>query len=285
MLRTQGSLIPQIEGMDQQDFDQLQLVQGAFPYQIGLQKRVPGKTLINQQEGRVSALYVFYLVHGRHYELIDYGGGNISIIPVVVPPIVLPGLPPTDNFWFDTFSGYEVGLISKLWGAGIWPIGIGICETIIQGIFDPFLVYANVPTAENGDNDDKPKPLPPPPDDPGIPPAAPGSPGYMYPPGMVDVVLIRTTATADNSCTGQGTQPVAANDIVRFYDYSGGPELDSITALAVTIGDVVVWHGKKIGRSDNVDIGLVEGTCPGPPHPTPTEYSIYANTGELSQDS
>lgn len=146
MLRTNGSKPTlAIGGINQQDFKEIQLVQGTYPYQKGLQQRIPGKTLIQQQPGAVGigSIYVFYLVLGRHYKLIDYGT-NISIVETPLNPITLPALPPQGNTWFDNFASYDIASVSRIWAAGVWAIGIGICETLIEGIIDPFLVFASI---------------------------------------------------------------------------------------------------------------------------------------------
>jgi hypothetical protein len=175
MLRTPSKPTLQLEGTDQQDWTNLQLVQGCFPFQIGLHKRAPGKTLLEQHPNPIGSIYVFYLVYGRHYQFLDFGG-SIQIVETPVPPIALPGLPPTDNSWFDTFSGYDDGLISRLWGAGVWNNSVGICETLIQGIFDPFLVYATLPpSAEFPTQDQKPVTVPTPDPSPETTPIPPNS--------------------------------------------------------------------------------------------------------------
>jgi hypothetical protein len=143
MLETNShKVFSSVEGINQQDFDKIQLLQGAFPYQVGLQQRIPGKIISREVSGSVGSIFVFYNVFGRHYILTDYG--TIEITETILPPITLPALPPSNTSWFDTFSGYDVGLVSRIWAAGVWAIGIGICETLIQGIIDPFLVYDTI---------------------------------------------------------------------------------------------------------------------------------------------
>lgn len=282
MLATPNDPILQLEGIDQQNFEKLQLVKGTFPFQIGLQQRMPGKTLQKIYDHAVGSIYVFYSVFGRHYTLIDFG--SISIIEVTPPPIVLPGTPPTSTLdWIDTFSGYAPALISRLWGAGIWPIGVGICESIIEAFYDPFLVYAKISVPV--DTSTLPVPGPSPDGDPSIPPISPTSPDALYPPGYVDVILHIIDSHKNNSCTGQGTQLYQAVGSLRLRNYSGGPAIDQITANSITIGTRVTFHGVKVGRDANSDIGLVGGSCVGPPLPTPIDYSLYVNTGELLLDS
>jgi hypothetical protein len=187
MLRTPSKPTLQLEGINQQDFNELQLVQGCFPFQIGLQKRIPGKTLLEQHPTPIGSIYVFYMVYGRHYQLLDFGDG-IQIDETVIPPITLPGLPIAGNSWIDTFAGYPDALLSRLWGAGIWPGTVGICETLIAGYIDPFLVYATIPKTplpEEG----KPKPLPPPESDPDIPPGS-SDPSIIWGPGAQPQVII-----------------------------------------------------------------------------------------------
>lgn len=150
MLQTNGSKPTlAIGGINQQDFKEIQLVAGTFPYQKGLQKRIPGKSLISINPNGVGSIYVFYLVYGRHYNLIDFGT-SISITETPLNPITLPALPGIADTWFDNFAGYSDDLVSRLWGAGMWATGIGVCETLIEGVIDPFLVFATIsPGREN----------------------------------------------------------------------------------------------------------------------------------------
>lgn len=141
MLRTTDvKETPSLAGINQQDFSELQLVQGTFPYQQGLQKRVPGKTLQRIFDGPVSGIYVFYGGYARGAILVDFGT-SLRIIDVPFFPVVLPALPPDQNIFDDNFSGYLVDTISPLWGAGNWFNSVGVCQTIIQGYFDPFQAY------------------------------------------------------------------------------------------------------------------------------------------------
>lgn len=178
MLRTNSEKVLFLEGIDQQDFTQLQLVQGSYPFQVGLQKRIPGKSITQIYAGPVGSIYVFYQVFGRFYTLIDFG--NILIEEVEIPTITLPGLPPAAVEWFDNFDGYTLGLISRLWGAGAWLIGVGVCETIIEGYIDPYRVLGTV----EGYQEDIPteqRPVPEPPaDTPTVPPLIPPT-GPQYP--------------------------------------------------------------------------------------------------------
>lgn len=136
MLETNGDSTLALSGINQQDFTKIQLVSGVYPYQEGLQKRLPGKTLIQLYDGQVGSIFVFYMVFGRTYTFIDFG--SIEITEISVPPITLPGLPPTGNEWFDSFGSYLVDTISRIWGGGAWLNAIGICETIIDGYIDAF---------------------------------------------------------------------------------------------------------------------------------------------------
>lgn len=272
-----------LAGIDQQDFSAIQKIQGAYPYQIGLQRRMPGKTIQQALGIPIGSILVFYMVYGRHYVLTDFG--NIQITPVDPPVITLPGLPNAQNQWFDDFSGYSpAGLISNLWGAGAWADTVGHCETIIQGYFDPFLVYDNIAVTPPNTND-VPTPLPIPDEDQHTTPANPNSPGAMYPPGSVDLVIRVQTGDGDNSCEGQGTTPVASIDVINAFAFSGGPFIDSLSATSVTIGGKFNFHGKIIGRTPDHYVGIVQGFCPGPPMPDPLIYSLFINTNEVSQDS
>lgn len=276
MQATPNDVTPAIGGIDQQDFDQIQLLVGVYPYQKGLQKRIPGKTLIEQVPFAIGSIYVFYNVYGRGYILADYNG-NIQITPVVIPPITLTAQPPNDLSFFDDFSGYSpVGLVSRLWGGGIWNNTIGICETIIDGFYDPFQVgtgpytyviwvpqpVTSVPQTE--------------------PLLTPSDIPFTYPtPPLPDVLLNTVYAHGDNSCEGQGTSPVTAYDFINYYYYEGGAIVDTFQSFEVPVGHITHWNGIKIGRLPDVDIGLVQGACPGPPPPIPLGYHLYANTGEF----
>lgn len=179
MLETAGTSLKGIRGMEQQDFDGIEILQGMFPYQQGMQQRFPGKTLQDTKPFPIGSIYVFYLVYGRFYNLTNFGT-NTEIEEVNIPPITLPALPPFGNTWFDDFSGYDVGTISRLWGAGPWAIGIGVCETIIEGMIDPYLALDSgfnylqqIPTEQ------QPIPAPPvdtPPTTPILPPSGPQNP-------------------------------------------------------------------------------------------------------------
>jgi len=273
----------QLEGVDQQDFSKLQIVKGTFPLEIGMQQRLPGKTIQKIYPGPIGSIYVFYLVFGRHYQLTDFGGG-IEIVEVEIPDITPPGLPPTSSLWIDTFSGYDEDLISRIWGAGIWGGRAGICETIITGFYDPFLVYDKVTTPPPEEV------LPVPIDDGGGEETAlvpPGSPDAMYPPGYVEVVLHVNFGHTNDGCTGQGSHIESNADIVRLRPYSGADFLEEWSALDVPVGSKFIWHGHSLGRDVDTDVGVIQGSCGpiDPPLPARKEYSIYINTNLLTLDS
>lgn len=142
MLKTEGDTSRILKGINQQDFDEIQSVEGAYPNLAGLQQRIPGKTLTNQFNGPVGSIYAFYNVYGRNYTLKDFG--SIEIEEVEVPIFISPVVPPLGNSWFDDFESYEDDLISKFWGGGAWASYVGVCETLIIGFIDPFLVYDSV---------------------------------------------------------------------------------------------------------------------------------------------
>jgi hypothetical protein len=142
MLATEANLERVVKGFDQQNFDEIQLLQGAYPYQVGLQQRLPGKSLIRTLPNAIGSLYVFYMVYGRNYTFTDYG--SVEIEEVDVPPFVPPVIPPLGSSWFDDFESYPDDLIAKFWGAGAWASYVGVCETLITGFIDPFGVYDSV---------------------------------------------------------------------------------------------------------------------------------------------
>lgn len=126
-----------VEGVNQQDFKEIQVLQGCYPYLNGLQQRVPGKSIQQVLDGPIGSIYVFYQVYGRTYTLIDYG--PIIIIPVVPIPITLPLAPPLTSTWFDTFDEYTpIGLLNFFWPLGSWYGGPGICQSRIVGYIDPY---------------------------------------------------------------------------------------------------------------------------------------------------
>lgn len=283
MLETsKAGIIPAIAGINQQDFDEIQLLSGMYPYQKGLQKRIPGKSLQKVYPSPVGSIFVFYNVYGRPYTSIDFGS-SISIEPITIPPITLPALPPTGNSWYDDFSGYTpVGLISLLWGAGNWNDTVGVCQTIIDGWFDPFLVYPNVYAGGiSKDPSKQPQPLPTPPVDPETTPLPPTDPKFQYPVNPPDLFLNVILAEADNTCQGQGTSPANAIDFINFHDFAGGPVIETKRADSITPGTTVLWRGIKLGRLADVDIGLVVGDCPGPPQPVPVSYFLHGNDGSF----
>lgn len=281
MLETKGQTTSSIEGIDQQDFSKIQLLNGAYPNKVGLQQRIPGKTLIRQQTQGIGGIGVMYNVYGRFYNIINFGS-IININPVIVGSITQGALPPNSNLWYDDFSGYSSGLISLIWGAGIWPNTFGICQTIINGILDPFQIYATVSPISGG-----PVPItpPPPPTSPQTTPADPNSPAAMYPPGSAQVILIKQTALANNSCTGQGTEPLTTVDSIQYFDYAGGTLLDTLLATSIPVGKVTVWNGLRVGRLPDLDLGLVAGTCPGPPEPQATVYYLIETSGAYGIES
>lgn len=282
MLETKGQTTPTLKGIDQQDFSKIQLLNGAFPYKVGLQQRIPGKTLIEQQPLGIAGIGVMYNVYGRFYNVINFGD-TITITQVTTPPFKQPTLPPDSNLWYDDFSGYSDGLISLIWGAGIWPNTFGICQTIIDGILDPFAIFATITSPIFGG----PVPVAPPPPgtSPQIPTANPNAPTSLYPPGSAQIILANVTATANNSCTGQGTEALTATDAIQYFDYSGGTLLDTMLATSIPVGKISNFHGLRVGRIPDHDLGLVAGTCPGPPQPTPTIYFLIATSGVFGVES
>jgi hypothetical protein len=278
MLESKGQTTLAFAGINQQDFKQLQLVSGGYPALIGLHQRFPGKTLQEVENGPVSAIYVFYNTYGRNYMLTDFGG-TIQITPVTPPTITIPALPPNNAIWFDDFSGYSPdGLISNLWGAGIWPNSVGICETIIQGIIDPFKIFASVPV---GGISNTPSLQPVPVSTPTTPetPVDPTSPGYLYPPNHYapSILLQHQEGQANNACQGQGTPTVTFDDIIRYRLNPSSPVLDTVSVLAILVGQKGFFHGVSYGRMSNKQLGLLVGDCPGPPWPTPAIWDVYAD--------
>lgn len=275
-------ITPAIAGIDQQNFDEIQLLAGAYPYQKGLQQRIPGKSLSEVISGPIGAIEVFYNVLGRPYTLIGYDG-NISIEPINLPPWSIPALPPVGNSWFDDFSGYSPsGLVAFLWGAGVWMSTVGVCQSIIDGWFDPFLVYANVYAGGiNFDSSKQPVALPPPSTDPGTTPLSPTDPQFQYPVHPPDLYLNIVEGHADNSCQGQGTQPVFSIDFINYHAFPTAAVTGILTASSITPGTIFPWFTLRVGRLADVDIGLVQGDCPGPSMPPPVSYFYYANSGDF----
>jgi hypothetical protein len=273
-----------VAGIDQQDFDAIQLVSGAFPSLTGLQQRIPGKTLDRVYPSPVGSIYVFYNVYGRPFRSVDFQDGTIEIEETPLPVWRIPALSPVATSWFDDFFGYTLGTVARLWGAGIWDGGIGVCETIIEGLIDPFLVYATI-TGEN----------PIPVYTPTVVTESAGTPlgivtggAFDFPFGIPDIVLIETSAVADNSCTGQGTQPFNVDDSINLYTTPGVPQGAVLHAYDLVLGQKVTWYGLSVGRASNIIIpGYVQGTCiiGLPPQPVAIVYYYNLNNGEFGVES
>lgn len=262
---------PVIAGIDQQDFKEIQLVEGSYPNLIGLQQRIPGKSLVSTKVGPIGSIYVFYMVYGRHYTLIDFGTG-IEITPVIVPPITLPGLPPAQRKWFDTFKDYPDHFVSKLWGSGDWIGPSAICETIISGKIDPYNLQGFIPPPPAG-----PGTTPGPSGGSDIPPG--GGPGFDYPPGWeVDVILYHNIGTYDVGCIGQGTFPVTSTDNLQYIDPPGYAPLSILYATDIAPGQIAEYHGVRVGRGTNT-LGLVQSECHIDLSPLPAriEWYVYAD--------
>lgn len=283
-----NAVTPSVHGIDQQDWSEIQNLRGVYPYQVGLQKRIPAKTLQESFGQGIGSIYVFYLVYGRFYTFIDFG--SIQIGEVKPPAITIPALPPAQSVWWDDFSGYTPdGLISMIWGGGDWLDGIGICETIIEGYFDPFLGGGfSPPETTIGPGG-------------GIAvidtPVDPTSPPYWYPPGLVNVYLHERLYSL---WPGEGDETLpengAANDSIRIYDYSDPllrSLIDEIFASDLIVGRISIVYGLRIGRTPNLgsyDDKYSMG-APFEPHwnpllpyppPSSTIYSFTITTGILT---
>lgn len=289
MQETKGKVERAIKGIDQQDFDEFQLVKGTFPYQVGLQQRIPGKTIQRVLDGPIGSIYVFYMVYGRTYTIVDFT--TLQIDEIIEPPITNPFFPPVGTEWTETFSGYTTGLISKFWGAGIWPITTGVCESIIEGVIDPFYVTEFAP-APDIPIEDQPRIETTPGSN--ITPADKTNPKVTYPLEQPDIILRLVLAQADYSCYGQGTNAANAYDLIHYYDYSGGNLVSTYSVISATIGGVVNFGGINIGRLPDKDIGIVRNEngpdgsfhqCGGPPQPVPTIYFVNLNNGQFGQES
>lgn len=258
------AVTPALKGVDNQNWSEIQKLDGLVPYQVGLQKRLPGKTLQKIYANEIGSIYVFYLVHGRFYTLVDFG--SIEISPVVVPPITPPIIPPSQTVWWDDFSGYSPnGVISKIWGGGVWLDGIGICETIIQGYFDPFMGGGITPPQQNIIIIYTPEIV--------ATPVDPTSPPYWYPPGVADVTLkIQTFTLIPPAGDETLPQDVVLNDEIKLYDYPAPPEqnlLDILIANSIAVGKILIWNGLAIGRTPNQAKGDFSMGAPGQPHYNP----------------
>lgn len=270
-----------IAGQNNQNFDEIQRVEGCFPFQIGLQQRFPGKALNRVFSSPVGSIYAFYNVYGRPYTLFAYNG-SIEIEETPLPVWRIPALAPTSDAWFDDFSGYILGSIARLWGAGIWSGGVGICETIIEGIIDPFSVYDTI-TSESPIPENVPHTIS---DSAGAPTGQDTGTNYQFPFNHPQIVLAVRTAISDNSCTGQGTQSVIIVDSVKLYNTPGDFTGTTLHAGDLAIGQQIQWNGIRIGRIPNiVTPGFVIGTCPGPPFPTAIVYYHNINDNSFGVES
>ncbi len=200
MQETNGASQLALRGVDQQDFNELERVAGTYPYQSGLQQRIPGKSIVQIYDGEIGSIFVFYMVFGRTYTLIDFG--SLVITETEVPPITLPALPPVSFRWYDTFGTYLVDTISRLWGGGLWLVGVGVCESIIEGTIDYFLAFGSGPYPTSPPVDQQPIPAPDvdtPPVSPIIPPTGPQVPGDcddLLPDQNYQVLTIATYITS-----------------------------------------------------------------------------------------
>lgn len=292
MLTTEPNVVtPSIRGIDQQNWSEIQGLNGLVPYQVGLQKRLPGKTLREIYPNEIGSIYVFYLVYGRFYTLVDFG--SIQITPVTVPPLIPPALPPNQTVWWDDFSGYSPdGVISMIWGGGDWLDGIGICETIIEGYFDPFMGGGITPPQQQiqivyipGDT---------------APPVDPSTTPYWYPPGSADIILKQRLFSLWPP-DGDETLPqnVSAVDEIKLYDYplpASQTLVDSLFANEVPVGKLFPWYNLIVGRTP--DLGSYDDKysmgAPFQPHwnpalpwppPQPITYYDIESTGAHGVES
>lgn len=317
MEATKGKPILALGGIDQQNFNSIQLVQGAFPYQIGLQKRIPGKSLIRVVPGEVGSIYTFYNVHGRFFSLVDFG--TLQIDEIVTPPIIIPPLPPESAEWLESFSTYDpVGLISRLWGGGQWSIGIGVCESIIQGVIDPFLGFAALPPGTGGfpgDGGGGPGPGGPAPGGPGVPYGL-GTPtkrvfyGLAAPPDTEETIPIGDITPATFAFFGfiphpyiydpvSGLPAFSANEIASthvFYNSGGNIQKGqtssgyytenaiNLSHVVASEGDLITLFGKertiidRFGSFTERDVEVLLGIFP---H-IPATYTVITSLGPMS---
>lgn len=287
---TKGQVTLSFQGINQQDFKELQLISGCYPYQIGLQQRIPGKVLLEEVGYPVGSISAFYNVFGNTF-LINFYNGNILIDRINWTSIRLPALPPLNTgLLFDDFSGYSPdGLISLLWGGGIWNGAVGVCQTIIQGYFDPYEVYGSItvpPFVENPyilslspiNTIPNLQPQLGPSGGLTITPTPIGSAAFLYPPGHRPTFTIQMQyGDSNNTCTGSGYEYVEFDDLVYCKDWAGQPVLDTLNVTSIAIGGKTPFHGVNVGRTGNINAGVLVGTCPGPPFPIPAIWEVYAD--------
>jgi len=285
MLRTSAKPEQVIKGVDQQDFAEIQVLANCFPYRQGAQKRVPGKILEQKLSSPIFGIHTFYMVYGRRFNITDYGT-DLEIIEELIPPIVLPALPPSTTSWFDSFSSYSpVGLISRLWGAGNWLTYVGICESLIYGVIDPFLVSDSVAAIPV---EDVPRTVP---QDGTTTTTQDTGINFYFPNGAAQIMLQRVIYDADYSCIGGGTVPVAVDDILNVYQYSGDPAPYVVGVLDIPILQSIAVESIRVGRSPNVAFGVANTTlCPNPPSifpnpPVGKVYYLIISSGEYGQES
>lgn len=292
MIRTEGNKVLALDGVDQQDFEKLQEVAGCYPNLIGLQQRLPGKTIEQFLDGPILDIAVFYLYYGRPFRMINWGG-TIEITKIPLVPWSIPVAPNTTNIWMEPFTDYEpVGLISRLWGAGIWLTGIGVCETLIEGYIDPFKVFAEI---KSGEPTDVPTVVE---DSSDTPAAEDTGPNFYYPREKPQIVLKRLNADGDLSCHGQGTTPQQIDDLINVY-YEPGNLKETVPVTDFVVKARTPFYGIVVGRVPDEYIGIVATSPPaspaigcvsGPPSffpypPDPTIYFYNINNGEYGQES
>ena len=144
MLETdRAQIIQDIRGINEQldlvDPANIAVLKGTYPEKIGMQSRVPGKTLYQKFAYPINGIAVFYNVYGRRYML--WEGLNLSIEEVEWESLNVTWTPPWFPDKYDDFEEY-LELPIELMYLGFWPSGNpGRMFRVAQLAYDAFETY------------------------------------------------------------------------------------------------------------------------------------------------
>ena len=143
MLETdRAQIIQDIRGINEQldliDPTNVAVLKGTYPEKIGLQSRVPGKTLFKKFDYPVTGIAVFYNTYGRRYLL--WEGLNLTIEEVAWD-FDFSWTPPWFPDKYDDFEDYLEAPISLMY-LGFWPSGNpGRVVRVSQSAYEAFETY------------------------------------------------------------------------------------------------------------------------------------------------
>ena len=144
MLETdRAQIIQDIRGINERldlvDPSNVALLKGTYPEKIGLQSRVPGKTMFKKFTYPVNGIAVFYNTYGRRYLL--WEGLDLTIEEVEWEPLTISWTPPWFADKYDDFEEYLEAPISSML-LGFWPSGnAGYVVLVSTKCYDAFETY------------------------------------------------------------------------------------------------------------------------------------------------